>query len=276
MFPSFELFDRTISMYALCALAGIFAVLLLTYKLAEKRGLDEFEMLYMMLFSFVGVLVFSHILYAFTKIDAIVFVLTHLEMIKTFDDFVTAVSFIFGGSVFYGGLIGAIIVFVIYTKIRKLNFGDYSDLGALAIPLFHFFGRIGCFLSGCCYGIEWKYGFVYENSLVESANHVPRFPVQLVEAAFNLFLFFLLFYLYKKRKARRKLIAVYLTAYPACRFVLEFFRGDTYRGFIGMLSTSQIISVILFITGVSWLALAHFKKNRKEPIKNVDNNNILF
>ena len=262
MFPSFELFGRTISMYAVCALVGILLVLLITYKLAKKKGIDEFEMLYMMLFAFVGVLVFSHILYAFTKIDAIVFVFSHLEMIKSFDDFITAVAFVFGGSVFYGGLIGAIITFIIYIKIKKLDFGDYSDLGALAIPLFHFFGRIGCFLSGCCYGVEWKYGFVYENSLVESANHVARFPVQLVEAAFNLLLFFLLYYLYKRGKAQHKLIAVYLVTYPVCRFVLEFFRGDTYRGFVGVFSTSQLISIILFIVGVTWLIAARFKKNQ--------------
>ncbi len=195
MFPSFELFGKTISMYMICAIVGILAVLLLTYKLAIKNKLDEFNMLFMMLFSFGGVVVFSHILYAFTVPKMVVGVFSNLDKIKNFDDFIYAFNVVFGGSVFYGGLIGAIFVFFLYTKVKKLNFGDYSDIGAMAIPLFHFFGRIGCFLSGCCYGVEWEHGITYHNALVESANGVPRFPVQLVEAVLNLLLFLLLFYL---------------------------------------------------------------------------------
>ncbi len=262
MFPSFVLFGKEISMYAACALVGALLILLFTYKMAKKHGLDEVEMLFMMLFSFCGVLLFSHILYAFTVPDRIWAVLTHLDKIKSFNDFVNAVSLIFGGSVFYGGLIGAILVFFIYTKVRKLSFGDYSDIGALAIPLFHFFGRIGCFLSGCCYGVEWEHGITYSHSIVESANGVPRFPVQLVEAGLNLLLFFLLFYIYKKGKANHKVLALYLLIYPVYRFVLEFFRGDAYRGFLFGLSTSQLISIVLFVISLIWLIVNHFKKQR--------------
>ncbi len=244
----------------ICALAGILVVLLFTYKLAKKHGLDEIEMLFMMLFSFGGVLIFSHILYAFTVWDKVWALLTNLDKITTFDDFTYAMGVIFGGSVFYGGLIGAIFVFYVYTKIKKLSFGDYSDIGAMAIPLFHFFGRIGCFLSGCCYGIEWEHGLTYSHSLVESANGVPRFPVQLVEAGLNLLLFFVLLYLYKKGKANRRILALYLLIYPVYRFILEYFRGDSYRGFLFGLSTSQLISVILFVISAAYLIISRIKR----------------
>lgn len=263
MFPSFELFGKTISMYMICALAGILCVLLLTYKLAIKKGLDEFKMLAMMLFSFGGVVVFSHILYAFTVPETVAAVFSNLDKIKSFDDFLLAFNYVFGGSVFYGGLIGAIFVFFIFTKIKKLNFGDYSDIGALAIPLFHFFGRIGCFLSGCCYGIEWEHGITYTHSLTASANGVPRLPVQLIEAGLNLLLFFLLFYLYRKGKAPHKILTLYLLIYPVYRFILEFFRGDSYRGFLFGLSTSQIISIIIFICAVISLITMSVKKRKK-------------
>ena len=255
-------------MYMICALVGILTVLLFTYKLAKKRGLDEVEMLYMMLFAFGGVLIFSHILYAVTVWDQVWAVLTHPEIIKSFDDLTYVLGIIFGGSVFYGGLIGAIIVFFVYTKAKKLNFGDYSDIGAMAIPLFHFFGRIGCFLSGCCYGVKWEYGVTYRHSIVESANGVPRFPVQFVEAALNLLLFFLLYYLYSKGKANRKILALYLLIYPTYRFILEFFRDDTYRGFVGFLSTSQFISAVLFAVSAIWLIVSCIrdKKAKKQLI----------
>ncbi len=263
MFPSFELFGKTISMYMICALVGIFAVLILTYRLAVKKKLDEFHMLWMMLFSFGGVVVFSHILYAFTVPKMVVGVFSNLDKIKTFDDFIYAFNVVFGGSVFYGGLIGAIFVFYLYTKIKKLSFGDYSDIGGMSIPLFHFFGRIGCFLSGCCYGVEWEHGITYHHSLVETANGVPRFPVQLVEAGLNLLLFIFLFYLYKKGKANHKILALYLLIYPVYRFILEFFRGDGYRGFLFGLSTSQIISVILFVCALISLIVMRKKEDNK-------------
>ena len=99
----------------------------------------------------------------------------------------------FGGQVFYGGLLGGIAGAVVYAKCARLEgFPDYADTVAPAIPLFHFFGRIGCFLGGCCYGIESDFGFVFTNAVVQSANGVRRFPVQLFESGFNLLLFIFL------------------------------------------------------------------------------------
>ena len=72
---------------------------------------------------------------------------------------------------------------------------EHTDVAALASPLFHIFGRLGCFLSGCCFGVESSVGFVYHHCLIEEANGVSRFPVQLVEAFANLFIFLLLFIL---------------------------------------------------------------------------------
>ena len=132
----------------------------------------------------------------------------------------------------------------------------------MMIPLFHFFGRLGCFTAGCCYGVEWEHGIVYEHSILESANHVARFPVQLVEAVLNLMLFFLLFYLYKRGKATHKILLLYLLIYPVYRFILEFFRGDTYRGFVGFMSTSQFISVILFTISAVVLIVQGIRKRK--------------
>jgi phosphatidylglycerol:prolipoprotein diacylglycerol transferase len=80
-----------------------------------------------------------------------------------------------------------------------MDFAVFSDMAAVIIPLFHSFARVGCFLGGCCYGIESKFGFTaHGNHLVPDVNDVSRFPVQLLEAALNLVLFFLLYYIYKR------------------------------------------------------------------------------
>ena len=138
----------------------------------------------------------------------------------------------------------------IYIKKKKLQYNIFADIATIIIPLFHFFGRIGCFLVGCCFGVESHIGFTFENSPLEVANHVHRFPIQLVEATYNLCLFIILYNLLKRSKLKGKLLGLYLILYPVGRFIFEFFRGDEYRGFLFGLSTSQIISIILLFIGI--------------------------
>ncbi len=57
-----------------------------------------------------------------------------------------------GGLVFYGGFIGGAVALIILARVKKLNLAVITDLCALGVPLAHTFGRIGCFLNGCCYG----------------------------------------------------------------------------------------------------------------------------
>lgn len=253
MIPNFVLFGKVISVYMITALVGILAILYFTYRTAQKKGLDEIHMLYMMLFSMIGVGIGGHLLYGITHLEHFIWILTHWQTISSLQEFWNHIVYIFGGSVFYGGLIGAIVVVSLYIKKHRLNRGAYSDIAVVSIPLFHTWGRLGCFLSGCCYGIPWEHGFTYAHSAVDSANFVPRFPVQLVEAGLNLGLFLLLYSLLRKNRLRGHLLHLYLLIYPTYRFLLEFLRGDDYRGFLFGLSTSQIISLILFIiSAVSW------------------------
>ena len=100
--------------------------------------------------------------------------------------------------VFYGGLLGAIGALYLYGKVRKINTDDLLQTAAPCFPLFHAFGRIGCFMAGCCYGIPCSVGFPLA---VEP--DVIRFPVQLVEAFACIVLFVLLFYLRQAGMYRR-------------------------------------------------------------------------
>lgn len=228
------------------ALLGIFACSYFSHKISQNHKKDDNKLIELLLFSSIGVFIGSHLLYGLTQINIIIKLLNNLYLIKNFKDFIDIFVYIFGGSVFYGGLLGGLLFGFIYIKKNKLEL-FYYDATTLQIPLFHFFGRIGCFLSGCCYGIESKFGLTYTKAIVESANGVNRFPIQLVEAGYNIILFLLLYKLFQKNKYKGKLINVYLFLYPMGRFIFEFFRGDDYRGFIFGLSTSQIISILILI-----------------------------
>lgn len=245
MIPNFEIFGRTFSAYMILALIGYLTALFVTVEIAKRHRLDEVHMLYLLLYSAIGILLGGHILYGITNIPLAVKIVSNIDAIKTFKDFIDSVITLFGGSVFYGGLIGAVFTAYIYIKKNRLEMQEYFNTAILAVPLFHFFGRIGCFLSGCCYGIEWAGGIVYSHSAIEAANHILRFPVQLVEAAVNIILFIIMLTLYRRLKYKHLIAHIYFTVYPLCRFFLEFLRGDEYRGFLFNLSTSQIISVII-------------------------------
>ncbi len=266
MLPNIVIMDKEFPVYALAALIGFFALVLTVYKLAKKQGLDEIVMLNTVLFGGIGILVGSHLLYGITNFKLLCRVISDVGK-EDFSTVVDGLAFVFGGAVFYGGLIGAIFMGFLYLKRKNVAVADYTDIATVGIPIFHFFGRIGCFLGGCCYGVESSMGFVYHYSPVEEANGVRRFPVQLTEAAINLLLFVLLIWLLKKKKAKGLLLNVYLFLYPVCRFILEYFRGDDYRGFIFKLSTSQFISVLLIIRSIAawWYRSTTNKKQKLFP-----------
>ena len=259
MLGSFNLFGKEYGYYAVLALVGVLVAGAYSFVKAKKSGLNEVKITFLLLFSALGVLAGGHLLYGITNIGNFYLLGTAGDCIE----FCMIAGLLFGGQVFYGGLLGGIAAGAIYAKVTKLErFGEYADIVAAAVPLFHFFGRIGCFLGGCCYGIESDFGFTFHHSLVEAANGVNRFPVQLFEAGFNLLLFVFILTLLNKKKLRNRLFFLYLFIYAIGRFILEYFRGDSYRGFLFGLSTSQIISLMILVV-VSVYSVVQFRKNNK-------------
>lgn len=167
------------------------------------------------------------------------------------------------GFVVYGGIIGGILTGWIYCKVKKLRFLTYFDLMIPSIALAQGFGRIGCFLAGCCYGKETDshLSVVFQNSDF-APNHVALIPTQIYSSILDFLHFFILLYVAKHKKAEGEVAACYLIFYSIGRFFLEFFRGDIARGNVGILSTSQFISIFTGIAGVAVLvAVMHGKKH---------------
>ncbi len=269
MFPFFEMFGKTIGSYALCAFAGFFAALCTAAKLAKPLKMDFADIILVFTAISGGMLAGGHLLYAVTNIDSIVkyidFVLEKMKNGTLTAEYIKLVlSECFGGSVFYGGFLGAAAALVIYSKHAKGGLRkEFIDIFAVCVPLFHCFGRIGCFLGGCCYGIESSIGFIAHNPLLPEMSGVRRFPIALAESVFNLMLFGVLFYLYKSGRNYGRLIYIYMLIYPAGRFILEFFRGDEIRGIFFCLSTSQWISAALILTAIIMLKLKASEKGKE-------------
>jgi len=249
MYPYIYIFNSKIPTYGIMALIGILLMGTYVVKTLQKKGYNEVNLLMCLLSVALGSFIGAHIIYFLTQFGNFIILLKNITILNSLKKIILAFYSLFGGWVFYGGLIGGIIAIIIYCKIHRIKSIEFLNVYAPAVALFHFFGRIGCFLAGCCYGIESNIGFMFHHSEMPHANDVTRFPIQLVESAYCLILFILLDYLYRKTKFKDKTAYLYLILYPIGRFIFEFFRGDTYRGFLWIFSTSQWISIILFIIG---------------------------
>ena len=151
-----------------------------------------------------------------------------------------------GGVIYYGGFMGAVIAVVVIARLRREQPLALGDFVITALPLGHALGRIGCFLNGCCYGVPGNGSWCVALPAVDG---IPRQPVQLYEAAFNLTLYVVLTLAYRARRPSGSVVALYLLTYPMGRFLLEFLRGDERLHWIG-LTHAQVISVAAFVIGL--------------------------
>lgn len=148
-----------------------------------------------------------------------------------------------GGFVFYGGLLFGLLGAVFGAKLAEVALLSYEQAIVPFLPLAYGIGRLGCFFAGCCYG------FPYNGPLAVTYPHssCPRFPVQLLDAVFSILSFLFLLAFSQKTRKKGTLLLIYLLVYAIQRFFLEFLRGDEIRGASCNLSTSQWISMGIFL-----------------------------
>ena len=156
---------------------------------------------------------------------------------------------------FYGGLIGGVLTFILLYRFYYLRhnspiFDKILLIAPGCVAIGHGFGRIGCFLSGCCYGVETytTLDMVFPNL---EGRHLPT---QLIEMTF-LFLLGTMLVLFAFFKFTKYTSVIYLSCYALFRFMIEFLRGDE-RGQLSGLSPSQYWCIVLLIGSVVVYLLA--------------------
>lgn len=180
-----------------------------------------------------------------------------------------------GGLVFYGSVIGGAVGGLLFCRRRKIRPLALGDIVAPSLFVGAGFGRIGCFLYGCCYGgpcsLPWAVRFppdslTYQAQLSEgvilpgAASTTPLHPTQIYSSLMAFLLAGVLVWFFRRRMVEGFVVGLMFTLYPINRFFLEVIRNDE-RGQLGTaLTISQLISIVLFISGISilvWLS----KKN---------------
>ena len=244
----FSIGPLTVYGYGLCIGLGVVAALLLCWRRAGNRGLDtdiptELAML-ALIFGFAG----AKVLYILTSMDE--FLADPMSVLG------------FEGFVVYGGIITGLLTAWIYCKKKQLIFGQWIDIMMPAVAVAQGFGRIGCFMAGCCYGLPTDscLGVVFPAGSGAPAG-IPLWPTQLFSAGGDFIIAGILLLYDRKNRPHGRTGLMYLVLYGVGRFAIEFLRNDP-RGNVWFLSTSQFIA--LFTVAAAAVLMVLQKKRSAE------------
>jgi phosphatidylglycerol---prolipoprotein diacylglyceryl transferase len=176
-----------------------------------------------------------------------------------------SMDFLRSGGVWYGGFLGGLAAGLFLVRRYRLSFWKAADAFAPAVAIGQCVGRLGCFAAGCCWGdscdLPWAVSFPDEAAHATGVPAgVPLHPTQLYESAAAFLIFLFLAWLHRRKRFDGQVITFYAVLYGATRFAIEFVRDDP-RGDIGGLttltglSTSQLISLLVFVGGLVFLFL---------------------
>lgn len=238
-----------IAWYAIIVTSGIVAGILLGGFLAKKKGYT-FEMLIdLMLLALPMAIVFARLYYVI------------FEWERYAGDFMKIIAIWEGGLAIYGGVIGALLAALIFSKWKKVPFGDILDIGAPGLILGQAIGRWGNFVNQEAFGnvitnpsMQWfPYG-VYIERLGEW--HQATF---FYESAWNLIVLAVLLWYWKRAKHKGNVFVMYLVMYGIGRFFIEGLRTDSLWLVPGVIRVSQLLSAVLVIGGIIYLAVMYTK-----------------
>lgn len=171
------------------------------------------------------------------------------------------------GFVFYGSLLFAIPTMLIFFHVHNLPSLGMLDIMAGTTCIVHAFGRLGCFMAGCCYGIPhegiFSVTFTDPNCVAEPLN-TPLHPTQLYSSVAIFAILIIILFVDTRKKFDGQLFMLYLMLYAVARSILEIFRGDLERGFLieDVLSNSQFISILVFLSALA----VYIKLNKKSKL----------
>lgn len=158
-----------------------------------------------------------------------------------------------GGLVFYGGLGGASLATVFCARARGLPLWKVADVLAPSIALGQAFGRLGCLMNGCCYGIGTSVPWAFHYPADHATGGAGVHPTQVYEAGLDLLLYLGLARLYERKTHDGQVFAAYLIAYAALRFGVECLRGDYAVRYLGGWATPGQLASLLVLGAGLWL-----------------------
>lgn len=267
MYPEiFRIGSFPINTYGVLLAVSFLCAIMVSVRLAARDGLPREKIYDLSLWMLLAGLVGSKIMMLFTEPD---YRADPLQLLS--------LDFLRSGGVWYGGLLGAVLVSYWLMRRYQLPWWKTADAFAPGIAIGNFFGRQGCFAAGCCWGkptsLPWGVKFTeagHEITGVPTDTHLH--PTQLYESFAMLLVFLFLLWLHKRKRFSGQVILAYALIYSIIRFAIEFVRDDPRGDVFGLtsltgLSTSQMISLIIGITALIVLIV---RRRRAQQVAKTD------
>jgi len=238
MYPTYHLLGRDFSTYTLMAGIGTILTVLYVFFYARRHKVTRDDAVYIYTFGLIGFGLGAKALYLILNLPDLI---NCLSQIQDKDDIAYIYSaYVLGGFAIQGGIIGFILLSRKMAKAYKVIFTDFYPVLIPALCFFCGFGRVGCLLEGCCYGID-------------------NFPIQGVASALDFLMgiaFAVFFEITREKRENIKIcLPLYLLFYSLGRFILDFFRGDLVKSRILNMTASQVVGLIFIVFSVIWLVL---------------------
>jgi phosphatidylglycerol:prolipoprotein diacylglycerol transferase len=233
----------TVYSYGFFVATAILLALGIAYREAKQRGLARHIVPDLGFYLILSAIVGARLLYVLFRFDY--FAAHPLEILQFWK----------GGLVFSGGAVLAIAVGWFYLRQQNQSFLAWADAFAPGIAAGQAWGRIGCFLAGCCYGqtcyLPWAVSFESTESLAPT--HVPLHPTQIYHSLAGVITFVLLLTLGKRLQGKGQAFGLFLVLYAVFRIGIEFYRASHTEALLGM-SVTQWLSAGLLLAGAAMLA----------------------
>lgn len=186
-----------------------------------------------------------------------------------------------GGLAIHGGIIAGVITIALYCKKYKMQFLRITDLCIAPLLLAQALGRWGNFFNGEAHGAATS--LAHLKSL-----HIPEFiikgmnisgiyyePTFLYESIFCLVGFIIILIVRRGKYIKIGMqTALYLMYYSVIRFFIESMRTDSLM--LGGFKVAQIVSILLFLTGLIMLMMISRKSKFEDLYNNVYKNDMKF
>lgn len=228
---AFEIFGLSVRWYGIIISSGMLIGAILALREAKRVGFNEEYIIDLLIFAIPAAIIGSRIYYVIFKWEE-------------YQDNLWKIFHIRGGGLaIHGGIIAAVIVALIFTRIKKLSFWKMADICAPSIILGQAIGRWGNFINQEAHGVETDLPW---GVMIDGVKYHPAF---LYESLWNFLVFFFLLWYRKNRvKVKGEVFLLYVALYSFARFFIEGLRTDSLM--VGSMRVAQIISIVLILVVV--------------------------
>jgi phosphatidylglycerol:prolipoprotein diacylglycerol transferase len=252
----FKLGPLTVHSYGLLVMIGFAAAVWWTIREAKRRDISRDQVLDITLAVFFGGLIGARGL----------FILLTPGLLSHPDEWFRVWE---GGLSFHGSILGGAIAMAWATRRTGIPLVPMMDASAPGVALGYAFGRIGCFLNGCCYGgacdLPWATRFV--DPSLPGGWTPPSHPAQLYSSAAGLLMFGILAWMSPRQRYKGQLVLSFVVLYSIYRFMVEFVRkGVTAQIAFGGLTVTQVASIFIVLAAAYLMTLASSADRRRKRI----------